>query len=599
MNRRELLAGAAAFTALPAFAATGEDARLRALLDVFWEETLDTSPGFATLLGLDVGKRAGQRAQLADASRAGRTAWVATQQARLDRLKAIDRAKLSEAARIDFDVVTYQARRNAVGGKRFDFGEGADGFGYAPYSPYVVSQLSGPYQALPDFLDSNHPVANVADAEGWLARLAAYPTQLDASTKAFGIDTARGIAPPDFILATTLAQLEQQRAMAPAASVLSAGLVRKAKAAGIAGDWGARAASLVASRVNPALDRQIAAVRAVRSTSDAGIWRIKRGDEFYAGALAFHTTTDLSPQAVHDLGLVQVAELSARLDTLLKAQGLSTGTVGDRLTALGRRPENLWPNTDAGRADLLKSLNVQMDRIRTLMPRAFRTLPKAPVEIVRVPPDIEAGAPGGYALPASADGTRAGRYYINLKDTADWPKFNLPTLTYHEALPGHQWQGAISDGSSDIPALRRYAGGYAAYAEGWALYAEDLAAELGVYEGDPLGEIGYLQSLLFRATRLVVDTGLHFKRWDRARATDTMIALTGFARGRAQREIDRYCVWPGQACSYKVGHTEWVRLRRAVAAKQGAKFDLRQFHEVLRLGDMPLTVLAQVVMARA
>lgn len=599
MNRRQLLASAAALTAFPAQAKASEDSRLRALLDAFWEETLDVSPQFATLLGLDTGKRAGLRSQLGDASRGGRTAWVATQAARVKRLRAIDRGKLSETARIDFDVVDYQARRNASGGARFDFGEGAEGFGYAPYSPYVVSQLSGPYQAVPDFLDSNHPVATAADAEGWLSRLAAYPAALDASTQAFGIDTAKSIVPPDFVLATTLKQLEQQRAMDPATNAMSAGLVRKAKAAGVAGNWGARAAALITSKVNPALDRQIAAVRAARSTPDAGVWKIKDGDAYYAGALAFHTTTTLTPQQVHDLGLAQVAELSGQLDRLLRAQGLSTGTVGERLTSLGKRPENLWPNTDAGRADLLKSLNVQMDHIRTLLPRAFRTLPKAPVEIVRVPPDIEAGAPGGYALPASADGTRAGRYYINLKDTADWPKFNLPTLTYHEAFPGHQWQGAISDGSSDIPALRRYAGGYAAYGEGWALYAEDLAAELGVYDGDPLGRIGYLQSLLFRAVRLVVDTGLHFKRWDRAKATNTMIALTGFAPGRAQREIDRYCVWPGQACSYKVGHTEWVRLRRAVAAKQGARFDLKAFHEVLRLGDMPLTVLAQVVMARA
>ncbi|TRW17830.1 DUF885 domain-containing protein [Glacieibacterium frigidum] len=598
MNRRELLAGAAAVTALPAHAAaTSEDSKLRALLDAFWEETLDASPATATLLGLDTGKRAAQRGQLGDASRAGRIAWVERQQQRLRRLRSIDRAKLSEAAKIDHDVVLYQARTASEGGARWGFGEGSDGFGYAPYSPHVLSQLSGPYQAIPDFLDSNHPVATASDAEAWLSRMVAYAVSLDASTEAAELDAKSGVLAPDFALDLTLEQLRAQRA----ASGLPRNLARKASAAGVAGDWQNRAAAIVQNQINPALDRQIEAVTRLRKAAkpDAGVWKLANGSAYYAGALAFHTTTTLSPEEVHTLGLRQVADLSGQLDPLLKAQGLTTGTVGARLTALGRRPENLWPNDDAGRAALLKSLNVQMEDIRTRLPRAFATLPKAPVEIVRVPPDIEAGAPGGYALPASADGLRPGRYYINLKDTADWPKFNLPTLTYHEAYPGHQWQGAISDGSADIPALRRYAGGYAAYGEGWALYAEDLAAELGVYDGDPLGRIGYLQSLLFRATRMVVDTGLHHKRWSREKATAYMIDATGFAPGRAAREINRYCIWPGQACSYKVGHNEWVRLRKAVAAKQGAKFDLKAFHEVLRLGDMPLTVLAQVVMARA
>ena len=350
-----------------------------------------------------------------------------------------------------------------------------------------------------------------------------------------------------------------------------------------------------------ALDRQIAAVTALRATAkpDAGVWKLPDGEAYYAGALAFQTTTTLTPEQVHKLGLVQVAELSAQIDKLLRAQGLSKGRVGARLTALGERPDQLWPNTDAGRADLLVSLNAQVAVIRKQLPRVFATLPAAPVEIVRVPPDIEDGAPNGYARGASLDGKRPGRFYINLKDTAEWPKFTLPTLTYHEALPGHNWQGAIARESKDIPALRRNGGNFAAYGEGWALYAEGLADELGVYNNDPLGKIGYLQSLMFRAARMVADTGMHYKRWTRARATQYFVETLGYAPGRAGREIDRYCVWPGQACAYKVGHTEWERLRKAVKKKQGKAFDIKAFHEVLRMGSMPLTVLAQVVMARA
>src|SRR5215217_5341164 len=294
-------------------------------------------------------------------------------------------------------------------------------------------------------------------------------------------------------------------------------------------------------------------------------------------------------------GLDQVKTLSAELDVLLRGQGLKDGAVGERLAALSKRPDQLWPNTDAGRAQLIQSLNEQTEAIRKKMPQVFRTLPKAPVEIVRVPPEIEDGAPNGYATPPTLDGSRPGRFYIYLKDTAEWPKFTLPTLTYHEALPGHQWDGAIALMSTHTPMLRRVGLGFSACSEGWALYAEQLADELGSYEGDPLGKIGFLQSLQFRAVRLVVDTGMHAKRWSREKATDYMVETTGMPRNRVQREIDRYCIWPGQACSYKIGHTEWVRLREEAKARTGAKFDIKTFHDVLRQGAMPLVVLEQVV----
>ena len=290
-----------------------------------------------------------------------------------------------------------------------------------------------------------------------------------------------------------------------------------------------------------------------------------------------------------------MADLSARLDPLLKAQGLATGTVGERLAALSKRPDQLYPNTDAGRAQLLAALNDQVAAVRARMPQVFRTLPASPVEIVRVPPEIQDGAPNGYATSPTLDGSRPGRFYINLKDTAEWPKFALPSLTYHEALPGHQWEGSIALAATDTPILRRVGLGFAAYGEGWALYAEQLADEIGMYDGDPLGRIGLLQSLQFRAVRMVVDTGMHAKRWSREKATDYMVEVTGMPRGRVQREIDRYCIWPGQACSYKIGHTEWERLRAEAKARQGDRFDIKAFHDVLRQGSMPMVVLARVV----
>jgi uncharacterized protein (DUF885 family) len=213
-----------------------------------------------------------------------------------------------------------------------------------------------------------------------------------------------------------------------------------------------------------------------------------------------------------------------------------------------------------------------------------------------VPPFIQDGAANGYYQRASLDGSRPASYFINLKDTHDWPKFGLPSLTYHEAVPGHHLQISIQQESTSIPMIRRAGSFFSAFSEGWALYAEQLASEMGMYEGDPIGQAGFLQSFLFRAARLATDTGIHFKRWSREQATDYMVSTTGFPRARTQREIERYCVWPGQACSYKVGHTTWARLREQAKAKLGGRFDIKAFHNVALVnGAVPLTVLETVI----
>jgi uncharacterized protein (DUF885 family) len=214
-----------------------------------------------------------------------------------------------------------------------------------------------------------------------------------------------------------------------------------------------------------------------------------------------------------------------------------------------------------------------------------------------VPVEIQDGASNGYYRRASLDGTRPAIYFINLKDLGDWPKFTLPTLSYHEGVPGHHLQISIMQESKDIPTLRKL-GFFSAYSEGWALYAEQVADELGVYRDDPLGRAGFLQSFLFRAARLVVDTGLHTKRWSREQATDYMVQTTGFARPRSQREVERYCTQIGQACSYKVGHTAWARARAEAQRTLGDRFDLKQFHEVLRDGAMPLSILERRIRER-
>ncbi|OAN57739.1 DUF885 domain-containing protein [Sphingobium sp. TCM1] len=599
MNRRQFLAtsGATAIAAAcPAvLAQTGTpDARFRAMLDGFFYERLEDSPESATRLGLDTGPRAALRGKLTDTSAAGVARDVARTKAQAKQLSGMDRAALSAASQLDYDVVAYQLDR-AVGGERFGYGETAGRF-----APYILSQLTGSYREVPDFLDSQHRVKDAADADAYLSRLEAFPAAMDGELDRQRADAAKGVFAPDYILDTTMKMQAALRDQPAAQTVLVASFAKKLAAAGLPPERAAQAEKIVAERIFPAVDRQRELVRQLRAKAshDAGCWRLPDGEAFYAAAAEAATTTKLTGDEIHRMGLDQVADISGRIDAILKGEGMSQGSVGDRLVALNQRPDQLFPNTDPGREALLAQLNSQIIAMQKRLGEAFHTVPKAPVEVRRVPVTIQAGAPGGYYQNASLDGSRPAIYFINLRDTFDRPKFGLATLTHHEAVPGHHLQVSVALESDSIPMIRRR-GFYSGYSEGWALYSEQLADEMGMFEGDPLGRVGYLQSLLFRATRLVVDSGMHAKRWSREKATDYLIATTGIARGRSQGEIDRYTVWPGQACSYKIGHTVWNDLREEVKKTQGAAFDLKQFHEVLTLGAMPLDILKQTVRQRA
>jgi uncharacterized protein (DUF885 family) len=597
MDRRAFLVSSGALAAAtavpPALAQAGagtEDAKLRALLDRFVYERLNESPEQATSLGLDTGERAALRSKLSDNSAAGEARRRARTGAEKTALSQIDRAKLGTAAQIDYDVVQYQLDRS-LAGERFDYGDGG--------SPYILSQQNGAYQDVPDFLDNAHQVKDAADADAWLARLGVFPTSIDNDTTRQRVDAAKGVFAPDYILDTTLKLLGDVRDVEPGQTRMVQSFRAKLTKANLPAARGDEAERIVRERVFPALDRQRALVRELRAkaTHDAGVWRLPEGEAYYAVAAEGYTTVKLTGDEIHQMGLEQVADINSRIDAILKKEGMSQGTVGERLIALNKRPDQLYPNTDEGREALLNQLRGQVSAMYKRLPEVFQALPKAPVEVRRVPPSIQAGAPGGYYQNATLDGSRPGIYFINLRDTFDRPKFGLATLSYHEAVPGHHMQVMLALESTEIPLIRRR-GFFSGYSEGWALYTEQLADEMGVYEGDPLGRVGYLQSLLFRATRLVVDSGLHVKRWSRKMATDYFLATTGIARGRGQGEIDRYTVRPGQACSYKIGHTAWVRLRDEAKQRQGARFDLKAFHEVLRLGAMPLSVLERVIEAR-
>jgi uncharacterized protein (DUF885 family) len=605
MDRRQFLSSATAAAAIPlatsvfpvrAFAAVqagagAGDAALNAAFDKIFMETMKDNPGFATSLGLDKGDLAYLRSTFDpkpyDQSR---REDVAHTQAALAMLRPIDPATLSQPAALNREIVMYGLEQKLVAYPKFGIS--------SVQNPYDISQQDGVYFGIPDFLNSTHPVENAADAEAYLSRLSEFAKLLDYETADQREQAARGYLAPAWSLDLALGQIGKLRNQPAATNGLVTSLAGRATAKTIHGDWAARATKIVESEVYPALDRQVAMLNQLKPTTRPGdgATRLPNGEALYAAALAEATTTSMTPDEVHKLGLEQVAEYTGKLDALLKAAGFTKGTVGERLAALNADPAQLYADSDAGREALLASLNANVKEMMGLLPKAFATIPNQPLEIRRVPIEIQDGAPNGYYNSASLDGSRPAIYWINLKSTHDWPKYSLPSLTYHEGVPGHHLQISLTQKSKDIPMLRKISF-YNSYIEGWALYAEQLSDEIGGYDG--IERAGYLQSFLFRATRLVVDTGLNSKGWSREKAVDYMTATTGFPKPRVQREVERYCASIGQACSYKIGHLAWLRAREKAKAILGSRFDIKQFHEVLKDGAMPLTILERRVEARA
>jgi uncharacterized protein (DUF885 family) len=594
MRRRNfLLSGGAiaGMAALPSLAQaatttnierTAADNALTARLNVLFYEELAFSPESTTGLGLDKGTRFAAKSMLDPRDAAARQSYAAFGHKVIAEVEQVDPATLGAAGKRHRDLILYRYRTGLTSSETF----GID----AVQMPYRLTQQGGAYFSVPDMLDSQHTIETAADCEAYLSRLAAFRVALDQDNAEQRAQAPRGLVAPAWSLDLTLGQMRKLHGGGAADSSLVRSLVRRAQAKGIAGDWQSRAAKIVESEVFPAVERQFAMVEELRRTTPEGdgAWRIKQGDVIYAAALAEATTTNLSPEAVHKLGLEQVADLTARLDGVLRQGGFTQRSVGERLTALNHSAEQLYPNTDAARAELIASLNAGIEAMASRLPQAFSDIPHEKLEIRRVPVEIQDGASNGYYYSAALDGSRPGIYWINLKDMGDWPKYSLPTLTYHEGIPGHHLQGGYARLDPDLPlSLQNWF--ISSYGEGWALYAEQLADELGGDKG--LERAGFLQSLLFRAARLVVDTGIHHYRWSREQATDYMAATTGFARPRCQREVERYCTFIGQACSYKIGHSAWVAARAKAKAELGVKFSLPWFHEVLKEGVMPIAML--------
>lgn len=565
------------------------DAEALALLDDVANELLALFPELATSLGLDTGARAGLKSRLTDRSLAGVERTAARVRTDLDRVSAFDTTGLPATTRISFEVVR-SAYSTALEGFALPYGEIT--VGSWRNAPYPVIQNVGAYLDIPRFLDTDHRIADAADADAYLARLESYARQLDGELERVQAAREMGVVPPGFLIDRAVDQMTLSLQGLNGGGPLVESLERRTS--DIVGDWAGRARSLVAQEVAPALQRQLAELESQRAsaTDDPGISARPGGEEFYRWALKASTTTTMTPDEIHELGLAEVEELHGQMDTILSEIGYTEGTVGQRMQALAEDPRYQFPEGDEGRAEILAFIDERLEWIRAQMPRAFDTLVDPNMEVRRLPPEEEPGAPAAYGGAGSVDGSIPGRYWINLRTPRLHSRYSLADLSFHEAIPGHIWEGEYS---RSMPLIRSMLA-FNAFSEGWALYAEQLADELGAYETDRVGRLGYLQSLAFRACRLVVDTGLHAKGWTREEGVRYFVEVNGSNPEEVASEVDRYCSWPGQACGYKVGHTEINRQREKAQAALGPAYDLKAFNDTVVLGgNVPLDVLGRNV----
>ena len=467
------------------------------------------------------------------------------------------------------------------------------------YSGYRVNQISGVTVNMPQFLTDTHVIKNKKSVRRYLSRLAEFGRVLRETHERVTDDRANGVIPPDFVIEKALVGMNKFIEGGAAENPLVTTLGPKLEALDgldetTAGQLVDEAAQLVATEVIPGYRAMISLFESMlpEATHDAGIWRLPDGDAIYAAKLQSNTTTQYSPDEIHATGLAEVDRIEGEMLDILDSQGIAGGSFAERVRIVMEDPAHQFPNTDEGRADMIAYLEDFDRRVMAIAADYFITIPPQPLEIVRVPEYSQDSSPGGYYNGPALDGSRPGRFYINQKQTADNPRWTLPTLMIHEGSPGHHFQISTSQLIEGVPLLRRLSP-FNAFSEGWALYSERIAkTDMGLYDNDPLGDLGRLQAEMFRAVRLVVDTGMHAKRWSREQAIEYMITKTGMTTEEVTREIERYVVWPGQATAYKTGQLALLAMREEAELKLGERFDLREFHEaVLMNGAMPLDIL--------
>ena len=531
----------------------------------------------------------GHNAKLGDESPAHQQAQIDRWKKDLQQLHQYSLARQSPSQKLSTRVLDWFLR-DQVEGEKWQFHN------------YPVNQLFGVQNTFPSFMANTHRLFSRKDCDYYLMRLNAVPKKFDQLLESLRVREERQILPPRFVVAEVLKEMNEFVAKPVAENILATSFKERcAKIGGLSdGDrqnFQSQVESAIKSSVYPSYHKLIEYFTALepKTSTDDGVWKLPDGDAFYAYALHDNTTTTFKPNELHDLGLSEVARIEGEMRTLLDANGFAGQPIGMAIENISKDPRFLFPNDDAGRAAALAEYKRLIGTAIAHCGDLFITFPKAQVEVRRVETFKEATAPGAYYQAGAMDGTRPGTFYANLRDMNEVPKWSMPTLAYHEGVPGHHWQISIAQELKHLPQFRKILP-FTAYAEGWALYCEWLAKQAGWYDKDPFGDLGRLRDELFRAVRLVVDTGIHAKHWTREQAIAYMHDKTGMGEKEVRSEIERYIVNPGQACAYKVGMLKIQELRARAQQQLGAKFDQREFHEaVLKNGALPLDLLEEQV----
>ena len=468
---------------------------------------------------------------------------------------------------------------------------------WAGHLPYIINQLSGPLIDVPKVMQVQQSVSTLAQAQDYIARLQHFDFLVAGVLKTFNADRLNGVQLPQKLYPKTLDYFSNFLASPIEDHALVTSFSKKLAQTDMSekqqGQLVTQAKQAMENVVYPAYQTVKNTLQATQANAPKGdgVWAQPNGDAMYLHEVRYLGDSNMTPDDIHQLGLDEVTRISKEMDSILRAQGYEDGSVGERMVALAEQPEFLYQDSDEGRERLLEDLNGQIEAIMTHTDMYYGTLPTQKVEVKRIPKVTEAGEAGGYYSPPSLDGERPGIFWINLRDMSAVPSFSLKTLTYHEAVPGHHFQIALNMAQHDIGLLRQNAP-FNAYVEGWALYSELVAKEMGMYEGDPFGDLGRLQAELYRAVRLVVDTGLHRKKWTREKAIEYFHQTTGTGMTDVIAEVERYMALPGQALGYKLGMLQFVELRHMAEKSLGSEFDLKRFHDLLLLpGARPMSVV--------
>ncbi|WP_299223367.1 DUF885 family protein [uncultured Aquimarina sp.] len=471
------------------------------------------------------------------------------------------------------------------------------------YHDYPVNQMGGVQSSLPSLMENSHKLRDKSDAEAYITRLSIFDTKFDQLIESLKIREDKGIIPPKFVMDRVLDEMN--------------GFIGEKKSNILYTNFETKIDKLeelsqeekdtlkkqveeeIETTVFGAYKKLIAYFEQLKgkATTEDGVWKLPDGEAYYRYQLKQRTTTDLDPEEVHQIGLSEVARIKSEMQEILSAEGYadSTKTLGVIIQELNKEERFLFPNNDEGRQMVLDEYDRILSEISADLDDAFDIRPKAGLEVKRVPEFKEEGSAGAYYNRPAMDGSRGGVFYANLRNVHESVKFGMKTLAYHEGVPGHHFQIAIQSELEGVPIFRTI-GLFTSYIEGWALYSEQLAWELGFYENDPFGNLGRLQAEMFRAVRLVVDTGIHHKKWTREQAINYMVQNTGMTTTEVTTEIERYIVWPGQACAYKIGMLKILELREKAKQKLSDRFDLRDFHNaVLKKGAVPLDILEEII----